>query len=319
MTSVVGLVLRGLRSCAPDAVPDGTSIESLGGDETGVPLEPYRTFLDDVARKAGTSALLQAGRALSDVADPIAFVLLNSDSVDVLIEKEARLSRFIHSRHMVRVLERNERSIRLEHTSTTDDSPRYTENLASAGQHVTLFEELGCIGLQMRLPKSRSPERVVYAAGNYADPETQGCQEWFFSWSEFRPTRRPMPGLDEVLLSNDARIPLQEVPATVAGVQRVIRSDFARTWTLVDVALKLDTAPRTLQRALSSESESFSNIVDAMRVDEARRLLEGSELSITEIGYVCGFADTSHFSRRFKSRKGVAPSEYRRARTQRRG
>ncbi|MBX3227093.1 MAG: helix-turn-helix domain-containing protein [Labilithrix sp.] len=35
---------------------------------------------------------------------------------------------------------------------------------------------------------------------------------------------------------------------------------------------------------------------------EASRLLETTELSVTEIGYACGFADTAHFSRRFKRR-----------------
>lgn len=36
-----------------------------------------------------------------------------------------------------------------------------------------------------------------------------------------------------------------------------------------------------------------------------------AEVSITEIGYICGFADTSHFSRRFKQRRAASPSAFR--------
>jgi len=311
MANVVALIVEGLRRCVPDAVPQGTSVQSLGGDETGVPLEPYRAFLHELVEKKGAACILQAGRALEGLTDPILFVLLNSDQIDVLIEKEARLSRTIHSRHIVRILEHTENSIRLEHVSTVEDPPRFTENLASAGQHIVLLELLGCRGLTLRLPKGRDPSAYVYDRGTYADPGHTGCGEWLFSWDTFEPTRQPMPGLDEVLLAGETRSELAEVSETVAGIERIVRSDMARTWTVREVANRLDTSTRSLQRALASESARFSDVVDQLRVTEAKRLLESTELTVTEIGYVCGFADTSHFSRRFKTRIGTSPSAHR--------
>ena len=50
----------------------------------------------------------------------------------------------------------------------------------------------------------------------------------------------------------------------------------------------------------------------ARRMDRARSLLQGSSLSVTQIGIQIGFRDTSSFTRAYRKFAGVAPSEYRR-------
>ncbi|MCA9667839.1 MAG: helix-turn-helix transcriptional regulator [Myxococcales bacterium] len=309
---VVRLIVAGLRQYSPGALPADDSVDALlaGGDDS-VALEPYRELLETVRQRAGGKSLLRAGRTLDDLADPLLFVLLNSDSVAVLIEKEARLGRFIHSRHVVRIVEQRDRGVLLEHHSREAEPPRATEHLAAAGQHVALLEQVGCQGLVLALPDSEAPRRRVYEAGAYHEPADGSYRLWDFSWQAFTPTRRPMPGLDEMLLASDARGELVERERVVAAVERVARADLGRTWTVADVAARLDTSPRSLQRSLSAEGARFSDVLDQLRVAEAQRLLRHSELSVTEIGYVCGFADTSHFSRRFKQRVGSSPSAYR--------
>lgn len=47
-----------------------------------------------------------------------------------------------------------------------------------------------------------------------------------------------------------------------------------------------------------------------IRLQNAVRLMRTTGLSVTEILYSCGFNDPSHFSRQFKLRYGVTPSEY---------
>ncbi|MDP9342641.1 MAG: AraC family transcriptional regulator [Actinomycetota bacterium] len=49
----------------------------------------------------------------------------------------------------------------------------------------------------------------------------------------------------------------------------------------------------------------------ALRVERARRLLEVSSLSITQIAHRAGFGSASHFSTVFRTRVGLSPSEYR--------
>ena len=309
---VVGLVLEGLRRCAPHALPSEAELAALRGDDTGVPLDPYRAVLRRVYERAGGVSLLRAGRALEQVEDPLLFVLLNSDSAPLLIEKEARLGRFFHSRHAVRIIEQGVRSLTLEHTSLQSEPPQPTEDLAAAGQHIVLFEQLGYHGLRLRLPASGEPQRLVFHDGTYSEPAAGDYHLWAFEWDELQPTRRPMPGLDMLLLSRESRPELIERSQTVGAVRDVVRADLGRSWTLHEVAARLETSPRSLQRALAAESARFADLLDEIRVEEAQRLLVGSELSVTEIGYVCGFADASHFSRRFKQRLGVPPSAMRR-------
>jgi AraC family carnitine catabolism transcriptional activator len=45
-----------------------------------------------------------------------------------------------------------------------------------------------------------------------------------------------------------------------------------------------------------------------MRLDHARTLLSGTDLSLSEISAACGFATRSHFSKAFTARFGTAPS-----------
>lgn len=311
MSPLVELFIEGLRRYAPESLPPGDVLASLQADQDGVPLEPYRAMLDGVYEHGGAQAILKSGRLLDEQSDPILFVLLNSDSVALVIEKEARLSRFIHSRHVVRIAEESENGIVLEHVSTAEAPPRFTENLAGAGQHIALLEQVGCQGLRLRLPRSQAPKAYVYSEGEYEAAGREGCELWEFTWEKFVPTRRPMPGLDALLLSGETRQALEERTATVAAVERVVLTDLGRTWTLAGVASRLDTSTRSLQRSLAAESARFSAVLDETRVAEAKRLLHSTELSVTEIGYVCGFADTSHFSRRFKGRVGLAPSAFR--------
>ena len=49
-----------------------------------------------------------------------------------------------------------------------------------------------------------------------------------------------------------------------------------------------------------------------MRLARAKRLIENSNLSLTDIGLECGFGSCSHFSRAFSSRFNVSPSSLRR-------
>lgn len=45
------------------------------------------------------------------------------------------------------------------------------------------------------------------------------------------------------------------------------------------------------------------------RLDQARRLLESSELSVKEIGFECGFYDPSYFTRIYRKHFGITPGK----------
>ena len=47
-----------------------------------------------------------------------------------------------------------------------------------------------------------------------------------------------------------------------------------------------------------------------LKMDEAKRLMQESDMNITQIAHYLGYQDASYFSRLFKSRYGMTPSEY---------
>ena len=79
------------------------------------------------------------------------------------------------------------------------------------------------------------------------------------------------------------------------------------------VARSLGLTTRTLRRRLEAEEESYSSIVDDVRMSLAERYLANDRLSLTDISYQLGFAAPSAFSRWFRDRFGVSPSAWRRA------
>ena len=48
------------------------------------------------------------------------------------------------------------------------------------------------------------------------------------------------------------------------------------------------------------------------RIERAKRLLDDRNLTLTDIAYACGYANSAHFSTSFGRATGTTPSEYRR-------
>jgi transcriptional regulator GlxA family with amidase domain len=71
---------------------------------------------------------------------------------------------------------------------------------------------------------------------------------------------------------------------------------------------------KTLERRFQSSLRiSPRKCYRQMRVENARRLIEQSPMSLTEIAFECGFADASHLTRSCRELLGVTPSQLRRA------
>lgn len=49
-----------------------------------------------------------------------------------------------------------------------------------------------------------------------------------------------------------------------------------------------------------------------IKVEKAISLIKSSRHTLEEIGFICGFAEKSHFTRVFKEQTGFLPGEYRR-------
>jgi AraC-like DNA-binding protein len=55
------------------------------------------------------------------------------------------------------------------------------------------------------------------------------------------------------------------------------------------------------------------NYLQSLRISQARRALETTDLSVEEVAHNVGYTDTSTFRRLFARTVGMSPSEYRRS------
>jgi AraC-like DNA-binding protein len=78
-----------------------------------------------------------------------------------------------------------------------------------------------------------------------------------------------------------------------------------------EVAHILSMNRRTLNRRLEALGTSFQKILDEVRFEAARQLLDATKIPLTEIAACLGYSESSAFSRAFRRWSGEAPSSRR--------
>ncbi|WP_426417876.1 AraC family transcriptional regulator [Aestuariirhabdus sp. LZHN29] len=77
------------------------------------------------------------------------------------------------------------------------------------------------------------------------------------------------------------------------------------------IAAQLAMTPRTMQRKLRQENNSYQQILDQLRQETAEHFLLETTLPVTEIALRLGFSEPRSFHRSFKQWCSVTPGEYR--------
>lgn len=99
---------------------------------------------------------------------------------------------------------------------------------------------------------------------------------------------------------------------SVLQVVRFVKQHFSQTVTLSDAAEHVHLSPSYVSKLFKHEmGRSFSEYLTKVRIDEARRLLLDSDMSLGDVAFACGFEDQSYFTKVFKKQVGIPPSRYR--------
>jgi AraC-like DNA-binding protein len=128
---------------------------------------------------------------------------------------------------------------------------------------------------------------------------------------------RRLDGVDETLrmlamafLSRQARQPEPVMAGRVRGV--LDQALGTGSVELRDVAWVLAVHPRTLQRQLKAEGQSFASILDDVRRARARTYLTKTDMPLTQVGHLVGLAEQAVLTRCAQRWWGCAPSALRR-------
>lgn len=154
-------------------------------------------------------------------------------------------------------------------------------------------------------PEEESPARTAPEAGAPAsDPLVAPVAV------EHPPRKVPSPAPDPLEWLEHA-VERQTAPAHERLEMKAVRAIHARLAEAVspaELATAVHVSLRTLQRHLTeSLGCSPGELLLAVKMREARRLLETGELQVQQVAHRVGYDDPAHFSRRFKAYFGVSP------------
>lgn len=98
----------------------------------------------------------------------------------------------------------------------------------------------------------------------------------------------------------------------VKNAIQYIESHYNQKLTLLEVADKTYVSQWHLSKLLNKHTgQKFSDILNTIRIEEAKKLLSNPSLRIGDIAEAVGFIDLAHFSRVFKKIAGVSANEFR--------
>ena len=144
----------------------------------GVTTALQRSLLEELAERTGVVAVLQLSEEFRQSREPLLYVLLNSDSPNLVIDKATRLTRYFHSEHRVRVVARDSSFVDIQHYSERAGPPVAIESLFVCSLHTAILDTLGCRDLRAELtPPNHSPV-VVFADGRFRDPGHGPADRW---------------------------------------------------------------------------------------------------------------------------------------------
>jgi AraC-like DNA-binding protein len=141
-----------------------------------------------------------------------------------------------------------------------------------------------------------------------------------YRWAKYlqkeKHTQNPVEGLllevYKKYLKEEAN---KKTPAWAKEIKEIIQDqlDINLSLSLKEVSSELNVHPAYLSREFSKHFDnlSFGEYIRKLRIDKAIGLLENTAHSLSEIAYLTGFSDQSHFTRIFKKQTGLNPSAYR--------
>ena len=113
--------------------------------------------------------------------------------------------------------------------------------------------------------------------------------------------------------SSYSNVPLYKphADALVKRVQAYIEAHFRKRLQVSQLAAMVNVTPRTLNRRFQAcMAMRPIEYIQAVRVEQAKRLLESGEVSIKSLAHQVGYDDTSSFARLFKRSTDLTPKEY---------
>jgi hypothetical protein len=104
----------------------------------------------------------------------------------------------------------------------------------------------------------------------------------------------------------------RKTPYWVKELKQIIQDQVDSSLSLTEISKTLDISPSYLSREFSKHFNnlSFGEYIRKLRIEKSIELIRQEKYNLTEIAYLTGFSDQSHFTRIFKQLTGNSPSAF---------
>ena len=104
----------------------------------------------------------------------------------------------------------------------------------------------------------------------------------------------------------------ESVPDRIKDVARYMEQNISENLTVLQIAKEFSLSESALKKMFSSDvgcgvTDFFNN----MKVEKAKEYIRENEKNFTQISEELGFSSIHYFSRLFKKKTGMTPTEYR--------
>lgn len=290
----------------------------LGELELRIPVAAVRSLLEATAERSGCESVgirMAQRRHLSDVG-PMGLLVRQQPNLRAALDALVRYNRQINEAILIVLEDCGPWVVVREEVVTGEPGP--------VRQATELLVAIVFRLLRSFLGPTWTPARVCFA---HEPPRDRTLHDRFFARHvEFghtfnglviareeldTPNPDPDPGLAllaEAMLGTESRV---QAPFTRTMREIIVLLLGQGACTVERAAAHLGVDRRTIHRRLEREEQSFSNLVDEVRLELAERYLVSSAHTLTEISGLLGFAAPSGFSRWYRQHTGQPPSRSR--------
>ena len=113
------------------------------------------------------------------------------------------------------------------------------------------------------------------------------------------------------LVSFSKSSPSKKAPPWVIHLNELLHDQWNEPMSLPEIAFIVGVHPITISKFFRKYfSCTLGEYQRKLKIEKSIQLIKESQLSLTEIAFLCGFTDQSHFTRNFKKMTGFLPKDF---------
>jgi AraC-like DNA-binding protein len=309
--AMVRVLVQGMRELGMQPPAQAAQAGTEAAAMATVTLALKRQVVQSAVQQGGLACLAALGCGVHHYRnDPTHLALASARDAAELFSRWSRLERYVHSRHRCELLAIGHDEARLRHVALRGAPPRMAEDLVVLGLIAALLQAIGLHDVRAwAADVPVLPETDASALARIAALPGASAT-WRLAWrARAAPPAQHaggQPALADLLAPADWPAPLHDSA-------RVLLADLTQPPPLPALAKRLGRAPRSLQRALARAGLGYAALLAELRCRAGAWWLLHSQAPIAELGFLCGYADQSHFTRELHRRVGMTPARYRAA------